>query len=398
MVTCVVTIHGIGFQVPPQDDRHIPGYADELHLRLSKALESTSTPLGDDPGRGAGIRGPVYVHSNWPPGSGNIELGIGRLGKWISTGPGKVDTAQKFVDDDQPVAHIALVYANLEEKTAAVGPLLQITGMSLFGLGAYTSLPGLLGMGARDIGGLIQHWGDRARPTPSLEVRRVRPATPADQPAGGGKPATITIEPVPTGLLATLRQLENDVAAYVTRNVLRQRVHSFVTECLLRLAYRPDVEGIIVNSHSQGTVVAFDVLRDFPVVARDKIKAFITAGSPLRKYADLFLWGREIGCISGMGPWSNFWDARDPVADSLNSPPAWKPGQVAGRGRDVEGLFRAIDPDSGNVITPYYWIDESLVDNFRNSGGGGLQAHNYWDNAKDFVAPLARIVNSASAK
>ena len=72
--------------------------------------------------------------------------------------------------------------------------------------------------------------------------------------------------------------------------MLRQRVRSFVTEALLRLAHRTDVDGIIVNSHSQGTVVAFDVLRDFPVVDKDRIQALVTAGSPLRKYVDLGIW------------------------------------------------------------------------------------------------------------
>jgi hypothetical protein len=393
MVTCVVTIHGIGFQVPPKDDRHIPGYADKLHTSLSHAL-GTVAPLGDDPARlKSGIRGPVYVHSNWPPGTGNIEEGIGRLGTWAKERPGRVTTDAPLIDGDQPLAHVALVYANLEEKTPAVGPLVEITAMALTSLGSYTSLTGLLGMGAADIAGLIAHWNERGRPTPSLQVRRVERVPPAQQPPAR-EPAPISIEPAPTGLLAALRQLENDVAAYVTRNVLRQRVHSFVNESLLRLAYRPDVDGIVVNSHSQGTVVAFDVLRDFPVVARDKIKAFVTAGSPLRKYVDLFQWGREVGCLAGMGPWTNFWDPSDPVADPLNAPLSWRRGKSADRLPNVEGLFRAVHPDSGEL--EQFWIKERQVDNLRNSSGGGLQAHNYWDNAHHFVKPLSEVLKSAA--
>src|SRR5690349_17514113 len=127
MVTVIVTIHGIGFQVPPDDtpppgNQRVPGYADALHEHLRDPLGEDV--LGDDPDRFAnGVRGPVYVHSHWPPGSRKIEEGIERLGKWLpDVRPGKVDMTKKFVDGDEKVAHVALVYANLEEKISAAGP------------------------------------------------------------------------------------------------------------------------------------------------------------------------------------------------------------------------------------------------------------------------------------
>src|SRR5215216_6930740 len=129
MVTCVVTVHGIGFQSPPRDQEGIPGYADSLHAYLSTALGSDV--LGDDPNRlDAGMRGPVYVHSNWPPGTGGVELGLARLGKWSTDRPAQVTADQPLVNADQPLAHVALVYAHLEETTAAVGPLLEISTMA----------------------------------------------------------------------------------------------------------------------------------------------------------------------------------------------------------------------------------------------------------------------------
>jgi hypothetical protein len=394
MVTVIVTIHGIGFQVPPKDKQGVRGYADDFHLHLNAALGGEI--LGDDPERLAdGVRGPIYVHSNWPPGSGNIELGIARLGRWVEGAhPARVTTDTRLVNADQPVAHVALVYANLEEKASALGPLALITLMSLFRLGNYASVLNLIRMLVRAGLPLLNPSRVRAEKTPSLQPRHVERL--AEQPTGAA-PA-IDIEPEPTGLLATIRQLENDVAAYVTRNSLRQRVRAFVTEALLRLAYRPDVDGIIVNSHSQGTAVAFDVLRDFPVVAHHQVKAFVTAGSPLRKYTDLFVWGREIGCIYGItggaGVWSNFWDDRDPVADSLNSPDDWQPGHAAGRQPEQEGLFRAVHPERGELLP--YWIDETQCHNLKHSSGGGLQAHNYWDNTTEFVPAFAKIVRSAA--
>src|SRR5262249_50249788 len=191
--------------------------------------------------------------------------------------PAEVTTDRKLADGDQPLAHVALVYANLEDKTSAFGPLGLITEMALFRLGNYSSFPRLVRSLFLDV--LLLLKPGKAQPTASLQPRRVvrlPPPTAADQPA-------IDIVPERTGIWATITQLENDVAAYVTRDLLRQRVRSFVTEALLRLAYRPDVDGIIVKSHSQGTVVAFDALRDFPVVAKDRIKALGTAGVTLTR-------------------------------------------------------------------------------------------------------------------
>jgi hypothetical protein len=393
MVTVIVTIHGIGFQVPPNDAQGIEGYADAFHRHLRETT-ALGDALGDDPERlKDGVQGPVYVHSQWPPGSKNIELGIKRLGTWI---PGKhpavVTTDQKLVDGTQPLAHVALVYANLEEKISALGPLGLITEMALFRLGNYSSVPRLVRMLWLDALPLLKP--GKAQPTPSLQPRRVvRLPTPTspDQP-------TINIVPEPTGARATIVQLENDVAAYVTRDTLRQRVRSFVTECLLRLAYRPDVDGIIVNSHSQGTVVAFDAVRDFPVVAKDCIKALVTAGSPLRKYVDLFAWGHEIGCIYGIdgenGPWRNFWDKRDPVADPLEASAHWQPGQAADPVAGDE-LFVAYKRDTGERLL-YTRLKDVPTDNLKFSYGGGLQAHNYWDNQREFIPPFVEVVRSAA--
>jgi len=72
-LTCLVTIHGIGFQQRPLPDG-TPGYADALHERLSHYLDASL--LGDDPHRERarrGENGPVYVASEWPPASHQIE-------------------------------------------------------------------------------------------------------------------------------------------------------------------------------------------------------------------------------------------------------------------------------------------------------------------------------------
>jgi hypothetical protein len=83
---------------------------------------------------------------------------------------------------------------------------------------------------AADVMGLSRGGQGCSQAAPSLQPRRVRRRSlaPPDQ-------RQIDIVPGPTGLWATLLQVENDVAAYVTRDQLRQRLRSFVNEALTRL-------------------------------------------------------------------------------------------------------------------------------------------------------------------
>jgi hypothetical protein len=195
--------------------------------------------------------------------------------------------------------------------------------------------------------------------------------------------------------MAILRQLENDVAAYICHNEMREQVRSFVLDALLRLAYREDVAGIIINAHSNGTVVALDVLRSLPPFAAKKIRAFITAGSPLRKYATLFTWGEHMATVPMIETWKNFWDERDPVADPLKPSIDWLRGTKPTK-KQLTGLFRSVDPETGNVTNLI--IEDIPVDNLKYSKGGGMQAHNYWDNQHDFIKPLAMYLKELVAQ
>src|SRR5260370_15251564 len=81
------------------------------------------------------------------------------------------------------------------------------------------------------------------------------------------------------------------VAAHVCHNGRRLRVRSFVLDALLRLAAREDVSGFVLNTHSNGTIVGLDVVQELPPFAAEKIRAIITAGSPIRKNVVPFCWG-----------------------------------------------------------------------------------------------------------
>jgi len=108
----------------------------------------------------------------------------------------------------------------------------------------------------------------------------------------------------------------------------------------------------------------------------------------LRKYIDLFHWGNQIQCRYPVEPWYNFWDPRDPVADPLGPPNSWRVGDKIVPS-DVK-LFSRIDLNSETLS----WINvkDLPVDNIKNSHGGGLQAHNYWDNEEQFVKQFTDIV------
>jgi hypothetical protein len=392
-ITCLVTLHGIGFEQPPDPGVPNSGYADPLHQHLKKFL---NTLLSDDPNRSEGRNQPgdngaIYVESRYLDAQGKPtrEEGLKRLGTWYN-GQQKIDIKDApLVEEganDGTISHIALVYSNLEPMGPEVGATALTLGMSLASASHYGSVAALLHTAVVDGLAII---GNRApvdqepvssRPRINLKFRNVKHLGNQGQAA----------PTPPPGILTTLRNIEDDVACYVCYNEERERVRSFVHEALMRIANRDDVENIVLNTHSNGTVVAFDVLRNLPPQVAEKMKIFVTAGSPLRKYADLFHWGYEIQSRYLFEPWYNFWDPHDPVADPLNPPKSWEIGDkiVA----SDETLFEYID--LGDKDPFWIKVTDIPVDNVKNSRGGGLQAHNYWDNEEDFVKQLAQLLST----
>lgn len=391
-VTCLVTLHGVGFMTAPQPDLSNSGYADLLHSHLSKCL---GTLLSDDPNRAReqrGDNGAIYVESRWltPGGNASREEGLKRLGAW-SEDKQHIETAQApLVANDEPISHVALVYSDLEPQVAELGAGTIATVMSLFSARHYAHVAGLLHMAMTDIHAMFGHHGSAAsQQSVSLFPRKSLGFRPPRH-MGITAPPPATSMPNP-GLLAALRSLEDDVACYICHNEERERVRSFVNESLLRLAYRDDVGAIVFNTHSNGTVIGLDIIRQLPPFAAAKIKAFVTAGSPLRKYVDLFHWGQQIESINPIQPWYNFWDELDPVADPLEPPMTWRRGEKLTSPYDPK-LFALVDPNSG--VTSNIDVADIQVDNVHKSVGGGLQAHNYWDNEEQFVSQLADIVRA----
>jgi hypothetical protein len=385
-MTCLVTLHGIGYEQPPQERVDNSGYADPLHQHLKIYLGNL---LSDDPHRKRsrpGDNGAIYVESRWldAQGKASHEEGMKRLGIWCD------DLQQVEIADaplrtkNEPISHVALVYSNLEPTGPEPGAALMTLGMGLFSVSHYASASGLLHLALTDALAQFRHPAapeqepTSTRPRNDLGLRSAKSLSHHGQTALASTP----------GLLAAFRNLEDDVACYVCYNEERERVRSFVQEALTRLACRPDVDHLVLNTHSNGTVIAFDVLRRLPGAVTRKIKVFVTAGSPLRKYVDLFHWGNQIQGLAPIETWYNFWDRRDPVADPLSPPLSWRAGNQILSSR--EKLFSRIDLTSEAPC--WVQVEDCEVNNVEKSRGGGLQAHNYWDNEEQFVKQLAEIV------
>jgi hypothetical protein len=166
----------------------------------------------------------------------------------------------------------------------------------------------------------------------------------------------------------------------------------------------PEMSVLVINAHSQGTVLCWDVLCRLPfsdasIGWAKRILTFVTAGSPIRKYVDLVFWGERVGQMQALSgsdfAWHNFWDDHDPVADPLDPPASWRPGHPTDAPGDPDDptLLVAIDPGTGDAS--HFTVEDQPVNNVKNSDGGGLQAHDYWNNQSEFVAPLATLLRVA---
>ena len=377
----LLTIHGIGFQVSPEDGPE--GYADPLHKQLALP-ENLGGDLSSDPEASHRDQttphdGAVYVQSHWPPRSEDAERGLARLDRKLRRG-------------NQRFAHVALVYSHLEDSKPKPFSLLELCGQAVFQLRSYGTLRQLIRWAWRDVTAMRKA-GERQvvvlSPQAPNEPRRSMSSLMPRRSMKRGR------SPKP-GLGSIILAIENDFAAYVLRNDLRERVRGFVREALIKLAQRTDVERIVINSHSQGTVAAFDVLTELPSQAIDKIAQVVTSGSHLRKLVKLLNWGSDIGNIPINVPWTNFYDLRDPVADGL-CPERWIPGKARDCASDQRTLLSKVEVTPAGVKVLDRRVSDIVVDNIRYSRGS-LRAHNYFDNAHDFVPRLAKLLRAVGTR
>lgn len=93
---------------------------------------------------------------------------------------------------------------------------------------------------------------------------------------------------------------------------------------VLRKELRAVPDPVIVVSHSLGTIIAHDVLRE-PAFARRQVPLFVTAGSPLGTAEVQDLVVRPLEVPKGVAAWRNVSDARDLVALDRTLRPEYRP-------------------------------------------------------------------------
>jgi hypothetical protein len=285
---------------------------------------------------------------------------------------------------------VALVYSPLNVQDFDLRSFLRGTGRIVSHIFTYLTWSGLLRFGYEDLRAIIQHHApDPKNPRPSLRVSRDR--------LKQGITALVPLRPVDqqrdpaSGLLVLIKQLADDFLAYVYRKGVRDGIVDFVQEALVQLADRVEVGAIVVNSHSQGSAAVFDALSDLDqdqpkektATVTDKVVWLMTEGSPLRKYVEFFGWSNTLRNFAG--EWTNFYDPHDPAADPFEPSRRWRLGMPVERRPGEPELFQRANRTSLEIL-------DIPVDNVDRSSGGGLRAHNYWDNEEDFVIPVARAL------
>jgi hypothetical protein len=156
-----------------------------------------------------------------------------------------------------------------------------------------------------------------------------------------------------------------DVSNYIARNGVRTAIQNVLHGILGSAQAQYSGLPIVLVSHSQGTVISYDVMRaagpNYP-----QLQTWITMGCPLLKYFALPLqWGRQqLGVPSGLR-WLNVFDPDDIV------------------GRQLAG-----------AVT---WASPQPQDQQISNTGAGLDAHDHWHNpqvVKIVAAEIRRLFPS----
>lgn len=167
-------------------------------------------------------------------------------------------------------------------------------------------------------------------------------------------------------VLGSAAEVVADIGNYVARNGVRTAVQN-VVHFKLGQAELLKVPVLLI-SHSQGTVICYDVLRQAGVNYQH-LRTWITMGSPLRKYYLSHLqWGRQPLGMPKKLRWVNLYDEKDPVGNDLKGVVSWK--------------------------SPV--PKDHIVDNVQYAKGG---AHDHWHNAqvvKNIASEIRRLLASSA--
>jgi len=184
----------------------------------------------------------------------------------------------------------------------------------------------------------------------------------ADGSTAGGAPAAFGLPlPNPTKIIAKLKDVvvsaadgANDVANYVSNNGIRLQVQHRLSDKLFELHARHPNARLILGSHSQGTIVSYDVLR-LNGSQLPRLDAWVTMGSPLGWYLNVLRWGdAPVGIPTAM-TWLNFYDDGDKVGKAVAGLMDWqapRPQDI-----DVDNRSKGLDPHD-------HWHNPDVVERY----------------------------------
>jgi hypothetical protein len=150
-----------------------------------------------------------------------------------------------------------------------------------------------------------------------------------------------------SGRIITAADLAHDVANYVSNNGVRLAIQQRLSDKLFAVQEQFPEATVILGSHSQGTIIAYDVLR-LNGAQLPSVETWVTMGCPLAWYLTFGRWGDERLGIQPPTVWPNLYDPYDIV------------------GRQLAGLLPWDAPLPQDIN----------VDN----RGQGLDAHDHWSN------------------
>jgi hypothetical protein len=145
-----------------------------------------------------------------------------------------------------------------------------------------------------------------------------------------------------------------DVANYVSNNGIRAQIQFRLSDALLATHEEYPNATVILGSHSQGTIVSYDVLR-LVSVHLPWLTTWVTMGSPLDWYLNSLRWGHEAAGLAPALTWINLYDRHDVVGTTVKGrikPPAPAPEDI-----DVDNVGNHLDAHD-------HWHNPVVVDHY----------------------------------
>jgi hypothetical protein len=156
------------------------------------------------------------------------------------------------------------------------------------------------------------------------------------------------------GSIITAADQAHDVANYVSNNGVRLAIQQRLSDKLFEVQEQFPEATVILGSHSQGTIIAYDVLR-LNGAQLPNVLTWVTMGCPLAWYLSFGRWGNErLGIQPGIA-WPNLYDPYDIVGRQLTGLVPWD----APLPQDITVDNRAQELDAHD-----HWSNPVVVDHY----------------------------------